>query len=189
MLTDAEIAAYLPTVRKIAKQMCRKWSGNVGAGMYNIDDLVSYGCVGLMSAACRFDPDDGRPFEAFAHFRVRGAMIDGMRKMGRLGRHFYELAVKDDRYHGLLAQMDPCDSNTVVDSIGTPEERLARKREVHKLMRVIEGLPEEKRAMIKGYYFEGRKLNDIGKDCGAGQQTMSARKHYALEQIKQQMEE
>lgn len=43
------------------------------------EELVSAGYEGLVQAALRYEPQSGVPFGAFAHFRVRGAMIDAAR--------------------------------------------------------------------------------------------------------------
>ena len=43
-------------------------------------DLVQDGMIGLIDAACRFDEARGIKFETFAERRVRGAMIDALRK-------------------------------------------------------------------------------------------------------------
>ena len=58
-------------------------------GSVELDDLVGYGRVGLLAAARRFDPDRGIPFEAYATFRVRGAVLDAVRGMA-LPRRTYE---------------------------------------------------------------------------------------------------
>ncbi len=55
------------------------------------DELLAYGREGLLDAARRYDADRGVPFRAFAYFRVRGAMIDGVRSLGRLPRRKYRM--------------------------------------------------------------------------------------------------
>lgn len=54
------------------------------------DELAAFGRQGLVEAAARFDPAQGQDFRRFAYFRVKGAMIDGMRKMGSWSRRGYE---------------------------------------------------------------------------------------------------
>jgi RNA polymerase sigma factor for flagellar operon FliA len=44
------------------------------------DELQSAGYEGLVEAALRYDPREGVPFRAFAHYRIRGAMIDAARR-------------------------------------------------------------------------------------------------------------
>jgi RNA polymerase sigma factor for flagellar operon FliA len=48
----------------------------------DLEDLVSYGQVGLAEAARDFDPKRGNQFTTFAYYRVRGAILDGLSKMG-----------------------------------------------------------------------------------------------------------
>jgi RNA polymerase sigma factor FliA len=55
------------------------------------EELLAFGQQGLVEAARRYDPEQG-PFRRFAYYRVRGAMIDGMRAMGPWTRRGYERA-------------------------------------------------------------------------------------------------
>lgn len=52
----------------------------------DFEELVSYGMVGLMEAADRFDPRRGIAFTTFSYYRIRGAIFDGLREMGVLMR-------------------------------------------------------------------------------------------------------
>lgn len=54
------------------------------------DELRAFGHQGLVEAAQRFDPAEGEDFRRFAYFRVRGSMLDGLRKMGDWSRRGYE---------------------------------------------------------------------------------------------------
>ena len=87
-------AAQLPLVDVIARQTVRSLGRSV-----EYDDLVGYGREGLLDAARRYDPDRGVPFRAYANFRVRGAILDGVRQMSRLPRRAHE------RLRGLEAAM------------------------------------------------------------------------------------
>ncbi|QQR89011.1 MAG: sigma-70 family RNA polymerase sigma factor [Myxococcales bacterium] len=51
-----------------------------------LDDLIAYGFHGLLEAKNRFDAERGIQFNTFAYYRVRGAIIDGVRKMAFLPR-------------------------------------------------------------------------------------------------------
>lgn len=46
-----------------------------------MDDLISYGQVGLMQAVRDYDPDKGTKFSTFAFYRIRGAIFDGTNKL------------------------------------------------------------------------------------------------------------
>jgi RNA polymerase sigma factor FliA len=86
--------AELELVEIIARQVAR----SVGAAV-EIDDLRSYGREGLLDAARKFDSERGVPFRAYANFRVKGAIIDGIRSMAQLPRRAYE------RLNGLSAAL------------------------------------------------------------------------------------
>jgi RNA polymerase sigma factor for flagellar operon FliA len=75
----------LDLVDRIARHVRR----SVGQGL-DLDELVSFGREGLLEAARRFDATRGVPFRAYAAFRVRGAIIDGVRSIARLPRRAHE---------------------------------------------------------------------------------------------------
>jgi RNA polymerase sigma factor for flagellar operon FliA len=54
-----------------------------------LDELCAYGAEGLLEAAGRFDPAHDVKFASYAWHRVRGAIFDGLREMGQLGRGDY----------------------------------------------------------------------------------------------------
>lgn len=54
-----------------------------------VEDLVAFGYQGLLEARQRFDASKGVAFKSFAHYRVRGAILDGVRAMARLPRRAY----------------------------------------------------------------------------------------------------
>jgi RNA polymerase sigma factor for flagellar operon FliA len=69
------IAAGLPFVESLARRVAASMPHSIELG-----DLVQDGMLGLIDAACRFDEARGIKFETFAERRVRGAMIDALRR-------------------------------------------------------------------------------------------------------------
>src|SRR5882672_490556 len=69
------IVAGLPFVEALARRMAASMPNSIDIG-----DLVQDGVIGLIDAAHRFDEDRGIKFETFAERRVRGAMIDALRR-------------------------------------------------------------------------------------------------------------
>jgi RNA polymerase sigma factor FliA len=82
----------LQLVEIIARQVLRTLGGAA-----ELDELLSFGREGLWDAARRFDDSRGVPFRGYANFRVRGAIIDGVRSSARLSRRTHE------RLNGLQA--------------------------------------------------------------------------------------
>jgi RNA polymerase sigma factor for flagellar operon FliA len=85
-------SSALGLVDIIARQILRSLGG---AG--DLEELLSFGREGLWDAARRFDDSRGVPFRGYANFRVRGAIIDGVRASARLSRRTHE------RLNGLQA--------------------------------------------------------------------------------------
>ena len=69
------IAEGVPFVEAMARRMASSMPHSIDLG-----DLVQDGMIGLIDAAHRFDERRGIKFETFAERRVRGAMIDAMRR-------------------------------------------------------------------------------------------------------------
>jgi RNA polymerase sigma factor for flagellar operon FliA len=69
------IVAGLPFVEALARRMAASMPNSIDVG-----DLVQDGVLGLIDAAHRFDEERGIKFETFAERRVRGAMIDALRR-------------------------------------------------------------------------------------------------------------
>jgi len=78
---DELIKAHLDYVDFIVHRMRPQIPGNV-----SLDDLKSAAMYGLMDAASRFDPDKGVLFKTFAETRIRGAVLDELRKMDWFSR-------------------------------------------------------------------------------------------------------
>jgi len=73
--TSDLIAQHTDLVQKIAYHLMARLPASV-----LIDDLIQSGMIGLLEAARNFDASKGASFETFAGIRIRGAMLDEMRK-------------------------------------------------------------------------------------------------------------
>jgi RNA polymerase sigma factor for flagellar operon FliA len=69
------VASCLPFVESLARRMASTMPHSI-----DLSDLVQDGVIGLIDAAHRFDERRGIKFETFAERRVRGAMIDALRR-------------------------------------------------------------------------------------------------------------
>ncbi len=91
---------YISLVRKIVLRF---------KGSYNnfgqLDDMVNQGIIALIDAVEKFDPDMGNKFETFASLKIRGAVIDFMRKQDWVPRNQRNLARElDEIYNELYAE-------------------------------------------------------------------------------------
>ena len=69
------VEAGIPFVEALARRMAATMPHSI-----DLSDLVQDGVIGLIDAAHRFDDSRGIKFETFAERRIRGAMIDALRK-------------------------------------------------------------------------------------------------------------
>ncbi len=87
-VSSQPLDAHLDWVRSIAGTLIRR----MDIPAEEFDELVSAGYLGLVEAADRFDASRGVTFEAYAQLRVRGAIIDAIRKNCDLSARGYRYA-------------------------------------------------------------------------------------------------
>src|SRR5215217_9452778 len=119
---DRRIVAGLPFVEALARRMAASMPNSIDIG-----DLMQDGVLGLIDAAHRFDEARGIKFETFAERRVRGAMIDALRRDAwprgvRRQRRELETA-REELRRELGAEPSLAD---LAKKVGTDEKRLGR---------------------------------------------------------------
>lgn len=72
---NAIVERHAPLVKRIAHHLMARLPASV-----IVDDLIQSGMIGLLEAAKNFDGTKGASFETFAGIRIRGAMLDEIRK-------------------------------------------------------------------------------------------------------------
>ena len=109
-----QVKEHTPLVQRLANQLIVRMSANVER-----DDLIQEGLIGLSDAIKRFDEGYGVRFETFATTRIRGAMLERLRKDDWMSR--------DDRRQ----------SKSIEKAIRVLSQQLTRtpdEREIAKLM-------------------------------------------------------
>ena len=94
------VLQYTNLVRKIVLRF---------KGSYNnfgqLDDMVNQGIIALIDAVEKFDPDMGNKFETFASLKIKGAVIDFMRKQDWVPRNQRNLSKElDEVYNEFYAE-------------------------------------------------------------------------------------
>ena len=80
-LREQLIIEYSQLVKLVAGRLSMYLGHNV-----EYDDLVSYGIFGLIDAIDKFDADKNVKFETYASLRIRGSILDQIRKMDWIPR-------------------------------------------------------------------------------------------------------
>jgi RNA polymerase sigma factor for flagellar operon FliA len=180
-----------------------------------VEDLVAFGFQGLLEARARFDSSKGVPFKSFAYYRVRGAVLDGVRAMARLPRRAYarlkavealdRMAEATAESRGM--QHTNIDTNLrAIDAIlgrvaaayavavsqedaaagaGSPEEALLREERGDRMRDAVARLPERERRLVQGHYFEGRRFDDVSAELGISKSWGSRVHAHALDLLRQ----
>jgi RNA polymerase sigma factor for flagellar operon FliA len=96
---SALVERYLPLVRYAVGRLAMTLPDHVDR-----DDLHSAGLVGLLQSLRNYDPASGTSFESYARLRIRGAMLDELRRMDWVPRTVHEKSRKIQQVIGQLEQ-------------------------------------------------------------------------------------
>lgn len=101
-----EIYSYIPQI--IAKKF-----SNICDGMLSLtyEDLLGYGYLGLIDAISKFKKDENKKFETYAYLRVKGEVIDGIRKSDWVSRAKRVRDKKDGIYTNVISTEIFVDAN------------------------------------------------------------------------------
>lgn len=215
-LTDSKpqlLEKYGAYVRSLAAQVRKQFNGQ-----FDMDELVAWGQIGLLEAADRFDPKVGANFLTFAHYRIKGAIYDGLRKMGVLrgagaasDRANSYLSNLNDRSGGgggrleddtrevssavtglamiFATSLEGTDGLQLSDEQLPADERLQLEQLKLRVRAAIERLPEKERILLEGYYFQNKTLEEAGAAIGQSKSWASRLHARAVESLKKLLED
>lgn len=92
------IQQYLPLVKTVVGRLAMTLPPHV-----DIEDLYSAGMVGLLNAVRQFDPKMGTVFEGYARLRIRGSVLDELRRMDWVPRSVH---VKSREVEAVMRQVE-----------------------------------------------------------------------------------
>jgi RNA polymerase sigma factor FliA len=85
--SDVEVLQHVALVKRIAYHLMNKLPETV-----LVDDLIQAGMLGLLEASKNFDPAQGASFDTYAGIRIRGAMLDEVRRLDWTPRSVHKKA-------------------------------------------------------------------------------------------------
>ncbi len=91
------ILHYAPVVRRVVGRMMMTLPATL-----DMDDLLSYGSIGLIDAVEKFDPNRGIKFETYAVSRIRGTIYDELRALDWIPRSIRQKAKELERAYSEL---------------------------------------------------------------------------------------
>ncbi len=140
------IEAYQPLVFKVVMQ--------VRPPDAMVMDMIQEGTVGLIEAVERFDPMRGVRFSTFATYRIRGRVLNSLRREYAVGSSLDQEGQLDSPLGARLA--DPT-SDAAFTSV-EDEVALIQMREA------IEGLPARERTILRAMYVDARKPRSVASE-------------------------
>lgn len=138
----------------------------------DVDDLIQWGVLGLLEVRERFDPSRGATFEAFAARRVRGAMIDSLRRDGNQSRRVNRAP-------------DQVEVNTLGHSASyeDPLTQILGASDMDAVTAAIDALPERARLVLQLFFVEGLNNREVAGVIGASEPSVSRTRTRALRLI------
>lgn len=206
------IRRYEPLVGLVMNRM-----NLIGTGSLDREDFRSLGLMGLLSAIRGFDLSRGNAFSTYAYQRIRGAILDGVRKNAWVSRRGFEkmkeassaeerstldagelreLQVLESR-SGPMQSLDQVIAGSEVeetlgDSIRDSSEDLEAAIEERDLLsrvsRAIDEMEERDRTVLSLYYFEGLTLAETGQVMGVTESRVSQLRSRAVNRLKSELD-
>lgn len=139
------IEAYQPLVFKVVMQVRPPES--------ILMDMIQEGTIGLIEAVERFDHERGVRFSTFATYRVRGRVLNSLRRHGRSA-----VSLDGDAFGlaPLERLVDPAAEAALLDV-----EDAAVLAQMH---RILDGLPDRERAILRATYVESREPRGVAAE-------------------------
>jgi RNA polymerase sigma factor for flagellar operon FliA len=188
---DALITAHQGLVRRVARTMVRDVPRHV-----TVDDLVSFGQLGLIDAATRFDASRGVQFNTFAYYRIRGAIFDQVRKehgrdpiyRARMGARAAVDDLLEERAAEGASAVDALDAARALaglleetatallleetaealrpPEVPSPEAAAMEQDTAREIREALVGMPERERGLVEKVYLEGLTIEQAGIQLG-----------------------
>ncbi|MCS7199017.1 MAG: FliA/WhiG family RNA polymerase sigma factor [Caldimicrobium sp.] len=125
------IEEFLPRINHIANKYAQ-----LGNPVLSKEDLISAGIIGLIEAYHRFDPSKKVNFRTYAEFRIKGAIIDEIRKVDIIPRSIREKVTElEEKIRGLHLKLGRMpEEEEIAEALGLTIE------EYHRFLENIKGV-------------------------------------------------
>jgi|SRR5580658_2179838 RNA polymerase sigma factor FliA len=192
--------------RQIKRQMGRAYS-------VTLDDLRSFGREGLFHASRTFNASHGLPFRRWANLRIRGAIIDGVRRWGCLPRRVYRKLRALESGQGSTPVSEHGETGpaplrnggdamashmaAVADAMAAhegavdrgPERLLARAQIAARVRAAVARLPDAERAMVERHDLEDETLERAAASIGLSKSWGSRLRARAIDRLAHDLRE
>ncbi len=183
---DRLISNYKPFLKGIVSSVYSKLPREV-----DIMDIESYAYVGLIDAINKFNPKRNIKFETYASYRIKGAIVDGMRKQDWLSRtlrtqnnaieeeesgkeKFSMFSIDDPNFYDKKREENADSAGNIFDLYASKTSDFVDKVENKMLLKeILKNLSPQGKKIVYQYYFKGKNFKEIGKLLGITESRVS----------------
>jgi RNA polymerase sigma factor FliA len=210
---EALFVHYFAYARALAAQLY--------AGRHRDDvdfkDFCQLALIGLIEAIDRYEPDRGSSFETFCTPRIRGCVLDGVKKLTdaqeqisfmRRMRRERVASLAQETVSGEQASTFPAlaeltaglaigymldDTGMLADiedrasPLASPWQGIAWRQTKERLVAAVNGMPDRDRKIITYHYFNGLRFDQIADLLGVTRARISQLHRAALLQLREQL--
>jgi RNA polymerase sigma factor for flagellar operon FliA len=127
-------------------------------------DYFQFGIEGLSEAIDRFDPDYGTKFETYAIQRIRGKIIDELRKLQKKRTSTDGVIYSNISINSTIDEDENYTlSDILPSSYDSPNEEVEKNEAIDFLTEEIKNLPERDRLILSLYYYEHLNYQEISE--------------------------
>jgi RNA polymerase sigma factor for flagellar operon FliA len=167
------IETYASMARRVARRI--RTSDPIADG----DDIASVAVVGLIQAVDRYELERHVPFEAFAVRRIKGAILDEIRRNAFAGR-----AATDARPPAPIS-LDELNGGHHEPSDPDDEHRQVLEQDVRSDVRAaMDALAPRERTVVEDYYMRGCTLKEIARSLGVTEARICQLRSRAVAQLR-----
>jgi RNA polymerase sigma factor (sigma-70 family) len=147
---------------KVAMDIARRYAAFIPKhSILSVDDLFSEAIIGLIDAKKKFDKKKGIPFLAYARIRIKGAVLDALRKEDILPKDVrYQVKHNEKNHHFHTSRQEYIDDVSCFPN--GLDDLLIQREEAHIIKDMIERLDGESSLIIMLHYYDDLSLYDIG---------------------------
>jgi RNA polymerase sigma factor (sigma-70 family) len=166
-----------------------EWSVNRYLARHHVqgierDDLVSWGMMGLLSAARAFDPGRGLRFSTLASVAIERSILRGAMQAGNQSSS--TLSLDEALSEAGAAEGETRWIETLKDD--GAEREIARTEEMQELGRAMGRLRPEQQRLIRLHFFQGYSLADLARQWGTTRQAVAGQLRRALRSMRRGLE-
>jgi len=151
------------------------------------DELFAAGMYGLMRAARSYDPTRGAGFKTYAYHRIRGSILDDLRRLDFLPRSMRDRARKSGEEAPSVVGI-PTDEDGHESLAARQAQVESESSDMHDLLhREIDALPDKMRIVMSMYYREEMKMREIGEKLNLTESRVSQIHSNAVSRLRRVM--